>query len=71
VISRKSRLPFMAHTQRYGGRTAIVDSQGFFTYNDLLAASSRVAAALLAGRDDLEEERIAFLLTPGSPWVAV
>jgi len=70
----------MARAQRHGGRTAVVDSQGSFTYNDLLDASSRVAAALLAGREDLQredlqreglsEERVAFLLTPGFPWVA-
>jgi malonyl-CoA/methylmalonyl-CoA synthetase len=48
-----------------------VDAQGAFTYDDLLDASSRVAAALLAGRDDLQEERIAFLVTPGFPWVAM
>jgi malonyl-CoA/methylmalonyl-CoA synthetase len=39
------------------------------TYNDLLDASSRVATALLAGREDLQEERVAFLVTPGFPWV--
>ena len=65
----------MARAQRHGRRTAVVDSQGSFTYNDLLDASSRVAAALLAGgedlqREDLKEERVAFLLTPGFPWVA-
>ena len=65
----------MARAQRHGGRTAVVDSQGSFTYKDLLDASSRVAAALLAGgddlrREDLKEERVAFLLTPGFPWVA-
>ena len=49
----------------------MVDSQGHFTYNDLLNGSSRVAAALLAGRDDLREERVAFLITPGFPWAAV
>jgi malonyl-CoA/methylmalonyl-CoA synthetase len=37
----------------------------------LLDASSRVASALLAGRADLHEERVAFLVTPGFPWVAV
>ena len=56
--------------QRHGGRTAIVDSQGSFTYDDLLEASSRVAAALLDGREDLHEERVAFLIAPGFPWVA-
>jgi malonyl-CoA/methylmalonyl-CoA synthetase len=75
VISRTNgRLliaPVIAHAQRFEGRTAIVDLRGSFTYNDLLNASSRVAAALLAGRDDLQQERVAFLLTPGFPWVAV
>jgi malonyl-CoA/methylmalonyl-CoA synthetase len=50
---------------------AIVDAQGSFTYDELLDASLRVAAALLAGRQDLREERVAFLVTPGFPWVAV
>ena len=70
MISRTSSLRLIAHAERHGERTAVVDSQGFFTYNDLLDASSRVAAALLAGRSDLEEERIAFLVTPGFPWAA-
>jgi len=48
----------------------LVDSQGAFTYNDLLDASSRVATALLAGREDLQQERVAFLVTPGFRWVA-
>ena len=70
VIRRTSRFPLMAQAQRHGRQTAVVDAQGAFTYNDLLDASSRVAAALLAGRGDLHEERVAFLLTPGFPWVA-
>ena len=71
MIARSTQLPLIAHAERHGGRTAIVDSQGCFTYNDLLAASSRVAAELLAGRKSLEDERVAFLVTPGFPWVAV
>jgi malonyl-CoA/methylmalonyl-CoA synthetase len=75
MISRSSRLPLIAqviaHAQSYDGRTAIVDSQGSFRYSDLLDASSRVAAALLAGREDLQQERVAFLVTSGFPWVAV
>ena len=57
--------------QRHGRRTAVVDSQGAFTYRDLLDASSRVATSLLAGREDLHEDRVAFLVTPGFQWVAV
>ena len=64
-------LPLIAHARRHGERTAVIDSLGSFTYNDLLHASSRVAAALLSGRQTLDEERVAFLVTPGFPWVAV
>jgi malonyl-CoA/methylmalonyl-CoA synthetase len=56
--------------QQYGPRTGIVDSQGGHSYSGLLGASSRIAAAMLSGRADLHEERIAFLITPGFPWVA-
>jgi malonyl-CoA/methylmalonyl-CoA synthetase len=64
-------LPLVARAQQHGERIAIVDSQGSFSYNDLLDASSRVAVALLAGHQDLHEERVAFLIAPGFPWVAV
>ncbi len=63
--------PLLARAVQHSGRTAIVDSLGTYTYDDLLDASERVAATLLAGRDDLREGRIAFLVTPGFPWVAV
>ena len=71
MIRSVSLIPLIANAQTYGPRAAVVDAQGVFTYNDLLDASSRVATALLAGRDDLREERVAFLVTPGFPWVAM
>ena len=64
-------VPLIAHAYRHAGRTAVVDSQGSFSYSDLLNASSRMATALLAGRDDLREERVVFVVSPGFPWVAV
>jgi malonyl-CoA/methylmalonyl-CoA synthetase len=70
VIRRAGRDSLIAHAQRHNGRTAVIDSQGSSTYNELLQASSRVATALLAGRRDIQEERIAFLMTPGFAWVA-
>ncbi|MGB7556250.1 MAG: AMP-binding protein, partial [Candidatus Korobacteraceae bacterium] len=69
--SHTSRLPLIARAEEHAGRTAVVDSNGSYTYSDLLDASARVASALLAGREDLQEERVAFLSTPGFPWVAV
>jgi malonyl-CoA/methylmalonyl-CoA synthetase len=64
-------VPLIAHAYRHAGRTAVVDSQGSFSYSDLLNASSRMATALLAGRDDLREERVVFVVSPGFAWVAV
>jgi malonyl-CoA/methylmalonyl-CoA synthetase len=61
----------IARARQHGARTAIIDSQNTYTYDDLLNASGRVAAALLAGRRNLNEERVAFLVTPGFAWVAV
>ncbi len=54
-----------------GGSTAIVAPEGSFGFDDLVAASGRVAAALLAGRRDLEEERVCFLVPPGWAYVSV
>ena len=61
----------IARAQQHSPRIAVVDSDGRHTYEQLLRASARVAATLLDGRDDLREERVAFLITPGFPWVAV
>ncbi len=51
-------------------RTAIGAAEGSFSYRDLLDASARVAACLLGPRDDLCEARVAFLASPGFPYVA-
>ena len=61
----------IVRAERQTERNAIIDSAGTHTYEDLREASGRIATALLAGRHDLYEERVAFLVTPGFPWVAV
>ena len=71
MIRSTSLIPLIANAQSFGPRTAVVDAQKAFTYGDLLDASARVATALLAGRGDLEEERVGFLVTPGFLWVAM
>ena len=71
MIRPTSRVPIIARAQGHDGRIAVVDAQGAFTYGDLLDASSRVGTALLDGNDELQEERVAFLVTPGFPWVAL
>jgi malonyl-CoA/methylmalonyl-CoA synthetase len=49
----------------------ILEDDATFTYDDLLSASARGAAALLGERRDLEEARVAFLVPPGFEHVAV
>ena len=69
-MSRTTNLPHLAQCDRHRERTAIIDGQAFFSYSDLLETSIRVAAALLDGREDLQEQRIAFAVTPGFAWAA-
>jgi malonyl-CoA/methylmalonyl-CoA synthetase len=54
----------------HGEKVAVVDAGSRTTYGGLLAATERIAAALLAGRGALEEERVGMLAFPGAPFVA-
>jgi malonyl-CoA/methylmalonyl-CoA synthetase len=65
------QLPIISRAETYRERTAIIDSSGEYSYDRLLDVSARVATALLDGTDDLGEERIPFLVTPGFAWAAV
>jgi malonyl-CoA/methylmalonyl-CoA synthetase len=63
--------PIVARAAAHAGRTALVTESRTLTYTELLDASSRVAAALLAGRADLDGARVAFLVPPGWEYAAV
>jgi malonyl-CoA/methylmalonyl-CoA synthetase len=52
-------------------RVAIVAEGRSYSYGDLDVASRSVAAALLEGREDLGQMRVAFLVRPGFDYVAV
>jgi malonyl-CoA/methylmalonyl-CoA synthetase len=52
-------------------RTAIKDNDGQYTYGQLLDASEGIAMELLAGENDLNEARIAFLVPPGFQYVCM
>ena len=52
-------------------RPAIIAANGSFSYDDLDDASRRVAAALLDGRQDLDQARVAYLVPPGFEYAAV
>ncbi|HKE85505.1 MAG TPA: acyl-CoA synthetase [Vicinamibacterales bacterium] len=52
-------------------RTAIIAVDGTFTYQDLDEASKRVAGALLGDNEDLNQTRVAFLVSPSFAYAAV
>jgi malonyl-CoA/methylmalonyl-CoA synthetase len=62
--------PLVVRAAAHADRSAIVDREGRHTYAQLLAASHAVATALLDGRADLAEGRVAYLAPPGLDWVA-
>src|SRR5215510_3711342 len=52
-------------------RTAIIAADGTFSYQDLDDASKRVAGALLGDSEDLNQTRVAFLVSPSFAYAAV
>ena len=68
--SASTDLPLVSRAADHGDRVAVVDRDAGYTYAELLAASARVAGALLAGRPDLSEARVAFVTPPDFSYVA-
>jgi malonyl-CoA/methylmalonyl-CoA synthetase len=55
----------------FNHKVAIVDENGSYTYQHLLASARAIAFQLLKGEKDLKEERVAFMVAPGFEYVAV
>ncbi len=66
-----SALPIFKQAANNAGRCAVIDGSGEHSYSDVLVAARRVAAALLAGEDDLREARVTFMVPPGFDYVTV
>ena len=60
----------LARARAHPEAEALLASEGSYAYGDLLTSSAGVAAALLAGRRDLDEARVAVLVPAGFSWVA-
>jgi len=71
VMEPQMGLPLIERARGFGDRVAIIAPNGQFSYRDLIAASERVASALLDGAADLCEARVAFLVRPGFEYAAV
>ncbi|MFN6481408.1 MULTISPECIES: acyl-CoA synthetase [unclassified Nostoc] len=63
-------LPLIIRAEEHNKKTAIVTTNGAFTYRDLLHTSSQIATSLLQNTKDLQEQRVAFLIPPGFEYVA-
>jgi malonyl-CoA/methylmalonyl-CoA synthetase len=62
--------PIVARACAHGTGVAIRDRKGTYSYTELERASANAALRLLEGRNDLDEARVAFLVTPGFDYVA-
>ena len=69
-MSKTCSIPIIARAKQHSERTAIISEEGIFTYSTLDETSQRVAAGILEGKSDLEEERVAFLTGRGFGYVA-
>ena len=60
----------LSRTLNFEERNAIVDAKGRWSYAQLLEGALSVASGLLAGRRDLSEARVVFLVPPGFEYTA-
>ncbi|MEH1903345.1 MAG: acyl-CoA synthetase [Nostoc sp.] len=63
-------LPLIIRAEEHSEKTAIATTDRAFTYRDLLHTSSQIATGLLQNVEDLQEQRVAFLIPPGFEYVA-
>lgn len=63
-------LPLIDRAKGNEHKIAIVATEGSFTYHDLLHISAQIATKLLNNIEDLQEQRIAFLIPSGFQYVA-
>ncbi len=75
IGARSVTLPLIRRAQDHQDRTAIVSSDGrfsrVFTYGDLLQVSGQLATHLLQDTNDLQQQRVAYMIPSGFQHVAV
>jgi len=63
-------LPLITRAEQHNNQIAIVTDKQAFSYRNLLDISSLIATGLLKDTEDLQEQRVAFLIPPGFEYVA-
>ena len=64
-------LEFVRRARSFGARVAVTSDGHDHSYDSLLSVSEAIAASLLDGSTDLDEQRIAFLIPASFDYVAV
>ncbi|HIJ20019.1 MAG TPA: long-chain fatty acid--CoA ligase, partial [Deltaproteobacteria bacterium] len=57
-----SSIPLIARASEHGDTLALLAPEGEFSYRRLLEASGRAASGLLKNKNDLDGERVAYLV---------
>jgi len=65
------KIALIGRAEQHGSRPAITSSEGAYTYSQLLEKSGQIGLSLLDGKDDLKEQRVAFLAPRGFQYVAL
>lgn len=63
-------LPFIARARSFADRIAFRTPEASHTYQQLLDRSAEIASALLGDQNDLQEARVALLVSPGVEYTA-
>ncbi|MFM7408761.1 MAG: acyl-CoA synthetase [Cuspidothrix sp.] len=63
-------LPLITRAEKHNDKIAILTNEEVFSYGDLLHISGLIATGLLKDTEDLQEQRVAFLIPPGFDYVA-
>ncbi len=56
---------------QHPNKIAIVDQAGTYSYGKLVDQATRIASFLLGEKGDLNQARVAFMVSPGFDYVAV
>lgn len=64
-------LQLIQNAHSFPEKTAVVEQNHHHTYQDLLDRSALIARFLLAGKKDLDQERVAFMVAPSFDYLAI
>ena len=70
-MASSEKIVLIGRAEAHGSRPAITSSAGTYHYRQLLEKSRQIGLTLLDGKDDLKEERVAFLTPRGFDYAAL